>query len=67
MKVLVCENKENENSKSKEESIVQSKDVICPKFGENCMVKIENYRFDLINCVNGHSLKNIYLDGFKNI
>ena len=64
IKVLV-NNNENCPSASKEEKLEDSKDIICPQCKENCLINLKNYKIDLINCVNGHSLKNIYLDEFK--
>ena len=49
----------------KKEIIKQSKEVICPECGENCLLKIENYKLSLNNCKNDHSLHNILLEEFN--
>ena len=49
----------------KKEIIKQSREVICPECGENCLLGIENYKFSLKNCKNNHNLKNILLEEFK--
>ena len=66
-KILVF-NRNDQNDKIKEEeNLVDSKDVICPICGENCLINIKNYKIELNKCLNGHSLQNIYFNEFKNI
>jgi hypothetical protein len=47
-------------------SLVQSKDVICPKCQESCRLFIKNYKIKLANCKNGHRTNNILLDQYYN-
>ena len=65
-KILVF-NRSDPHDKTKEENLIDSKDVICPICGENCLINIKNYKIELNKCVNGHSLQNIYFNEFKNI
>ena len=48
------------------EGIVKSKDIICPKCNENCLISFENYKIKLYNCKNGHEMKNILFKYFNN-
>ena len=47
-------------------SLVQSKDVICPKCQESCRLYFKNYKFKLADCKNGHRTNNILLDEYYN-
>jgi hypothetical protein len=49
----------------KRDVIQQSKDVICPECGENCLLTFENYKMTLNNCKNNHNLPNILLEEFN--
>ena len=55
----------DKNEKLKD--IIKSKYIICPKCGENCRIKIENYKIKLFDCKNGHSINNILLDDYEDI
>ena len=49
------------------EGIISSKEVICPKCKENCLIDIKNYKIRLFNCKNGHEFNNILLNEFYNL
>ena len=51
---------------NEEEGIIKSKEIICPKCYENCLIKIKDYRIELYNCKKGHINNNILLDEFEN-
>ena len=63
MKILV-----NENNKKiiKNDGIIKSKDIICPKCLENCLIDINNYKIKLYDCKNGHDINNISLNEYNN-
>ena len=42
------------------EGIIKSKDIICPKCNENCLISFENNKIKLYNCKNGHEMKIYY-------
>ena len=52
MNVLVY-NKEGANIKNVNE---KSKEIICPDCGENALVDINNNKFNIFGCINGHHL-----------
>ena len=54
------------NEKNKEEVLIQSKDIICPKCNEPCKIKIENYKIKLYDCINNHIVENIKILDFQN-
>ena len=62
MKVLV-DIIEDENKNNKE-TIVKSKDIICPNCHEPCRIKFENYKIKLNGCVNNHEITNIKISDF---
>lgn len=43
----------------------KSSTIICPECGENCFIKIEDYKVTLFNCKNEHEVKDIYLDEYE--
>ena len=45
----------------------QSKDIICPKCGNICIIDFKDYKITLNKCNNNHSIKNILLDEFTNL
>ena len=47
------------------ENFIKSKDIICPKCQENILLNINNYKINLNQCKNGHSVKNICLKDFN--
>ena len=61
MKVLVLD-----NNAISEKSIIKSKEIICPKCGENCLFHINNYKIRLSDCKNGHITDNILFNNYNN-
>jgi len=64
MNILVnsfLDNKQNETN-----SIIKSKEVICPKCLEEIKLKIKNYKISLYECKNGHGISDIYFKDFLN-
>ena len=57
----------NETVVSINKGMVKSKEVICPKCKENCLISFENYQIKLYNCKNGHYFNNISLKEFNNL
>lgn len=47
-------------------SIIQSKDIICPECGENCLISIDDYKIILYNCINNHQIDGIKLEEYNN-
>ena len=64
IKILVIENKKD-IIVGDNEGIVKSKEIICPKCNENCMIKIKNYKISLFGCKNGDISDNILLENFE--
>ena len=56
----------NESIISNNQSIIKSKEIICPKCKENCLISFDNYQIKLYNCKNGHEIKNISFKDFNN-
>ena len=48
-----------------DENIYQSNGIICPECKENILIKIKDYKINLYECKNGHSLKNILLKEYE--
>ena len=63
MNVLVYEYKDSNYENKKK---IQSKDIICPKCGENCLLNIENYKVSFYGCKNYDELNNILIDEYEN-
>ena len=51
----------NDNQKN---SIIKSKEVICPKCLGNINLIVENYKISLFNCKNNHSIKDLLFKDF---
>ena len=51
--------------KEKEKEKIKSKDIICPKCKENVRMNINEYKINLLKCINGHNMENILLDEFE--
>ena len=62
MNILVINNKIINNNKS----TIKSKNIICQQCYENVKIKIDNYKIDLLECKNGHSMNKISLNEFEN-
>ena len=45
-------------------SLIQSKEIICPKCLEIINIKIDNYKLSLYDCKNGHKLNDINFKDF---
>ena len=61
MSILVYENKI-----IKTDGIIKSKDIICPKCGENCLIDFNDYKIKLYECKNKHEINNILLKEYNN-
>ena len=57
----------SDNKKSTNEGIIKSKEIICPKCKENCLISFEQDKIKLYDCKNGHSMDNISLKEFNNL
>ena len=55
----------NELDENKADTIIKSKDVICPDCGENCIIKINDYIISLSNCNNEHKTNGILLNEYE--
>jgi len=55
-------NEENNNNNIK----IKSKEIICPKCGEDIRIKFNEYKIELYECKNGHNINDILLDEFEN-
>ena len=62
MNILVS-SYENENNENNNFEI--SKDIICPKCGECCLIKIKDYKITLCECKNGHDLNDLSFENFE--
>ena len=59
-------NNDGNIDKEKETEINYSKDIICPTCGESSIVTFSVYKLNLTSCDNGHELRNILFENFKN-
>ena len=57
----------NNSNISINEGIIKSKEVICPKCKENCLISFDDYKIRLYDCKNGHMTDNIFLNEFDNL
>ena len=64
-KIKVLVNKIQDKDNNCQEVIVKSKNIICPKCGENCRINIEDCKIKLFGCCNNHTTKSIRLLDFK--
>ena len=64
MNILVDKVNEGNNINEK---IIKSKEIICPECNENILININNYKFNLNDCKNGHNNNNILLNEFENL
>ena len=65
IQILDKANKEGGNN-NQNNSIVKSKDIICPECGEICFISINDYKIRLYNCINEHDIDKIDLDEYNN-
>ena len=63
-KILVLVNSIGPNSQTKEDVMVQSKDIICPQCKEPCRFTVENCKIKLFECINNHTINNIKFTNF---
>jgi small GTP-binding protein len=63
-KIKVLVNMLEDKSDDKKEVIIKSKDIICPKCSEPCIITLENCKIKLFGCVNNHITKDIGLLDF---
>ena len=54
--ILVYDINNNNNERINEK---ESKDIICPYCGENCIIEIKDYKINLNKCDNKHNTNNI--------
>ena len=66
MSIFVGE-KEKETKIYLNEGIIKSKEIICPKCGENCLMKFDDFKIKLFGCKNDHEVNDILLNDFNNI
>jgi len=59
IQIINGENINNNNIK------IKSKNIICPKCGEDIRIKYNEYKIELYECKNGHNINNILLDEFE--
>ena len=64
MNVLVYQEEDNNNENK---DIIISKDIVCPKCGEICLLKLKDYKISFYNCKKTEKLDNILLDEYENI
>ena len=64
MNILV--NDDINDTKEDENTFIKSKNIICPKCGENIKIKIENYKITLYECKNKHEISDLSFDEFEN-
>ena len=62
MNILVIEI----NKTLKNDKIIRSKDIICPKYYEEILMSIKDYKINLYSCLNGHKFNEILLNDFEN-
>ena len=48
------------------ESIIKSKQIICPECSENILMKIHDYKINLYDCKNDHKQNDILISNFDN-
>ena len=57
VRFLACEKIEKNNK-------IKSKDIICPRCGENIYMNIKDYKINLFDCNNKHKINNLLLNKF---
>ena len=48
------------------ENKAKSKEIICPKCGEACLINFNNYKIKLFECKNNHETNNILINDYNN-
>ena len=54
-----------EQTRIKENIIVKSEEIICPKCQESACISMNNYKISLFQCCKGHKVENISLEDFE--
>jgi predicted nucleic acid-binding Zn ribbon protein len=65
MKIIV--NSINIQNSVDNQSIMKSKEVICPKCGYSIRIKIKDYKISLYDCKNSHIVDNLQFDEFEKL
>ena len=63
-KIKVLVNMIEDKNNDKKAVIIKSKDIICPKCSEPCIITLEDCKIKLFGCVNNHITKDIGLLNF---
>jgi len=53
------------NEEINKNTIIRSKNIICPECKESIRIKIEDYKIKLFGCKNNHNLDNILLEEYE--
>ena len=64
-KMNVLANNINDTKENTKESIIKSKDIICPECGEIAKISIKNYKISIYDCKNGHKINNLSFNEFE--
>ena len=62
MNIQIINEVNNDDNNNK----IKSKQIICPKCGEDIRIKYNKYTIELYECKNGHKTDNILFDEFEN-
>ena len=57
--------KSNDDNNEEIKKII-SKDIICPKCGENILINIKDFKINLYGCINNHKINNILINKYEN-
>ena len=66
MNILVNSLLNNINKEEENNSIIKSREVICPKCYNNINIKIKKYKISLSRCKNNHDINDISFKDFQN-
>ncbi len=64
-RIIILVYEKNKTILNNYQGIIKSKDIICPKCKENCLIEIKNYKISLYICKNGDISDNILLEDFE--
>ena len=48
-------------------NIKETREVLCPKYKENILIKIKDYIISMYNCKNNHKIENMSIKEFNNL
>ena len=65
MNILVYQNEDINNNEI--QNIISSKDIICPKYEEICLLNINDYKISFYDCKKGEKLNKILFEEYKYI